>query len=97
MSESLSPASRLIPAATVRARLFDGELVLLDLRTGEYYALKDAGVVAWQGVSAGLSLGAVSDEIAKHYDVDVTTAVRDVMALGREWIARGLVQLEGQG
>lgn len=86
------PSTRLAPGKHIHVREFDGELVVLDLKKGEYYALRDVGVFAWQRMSAGKTLEEVAVEVAGSYDVSVAVAMNDLLALGNEWLGRGLVE-----
>ncbi len=88
----LSPTTRLAPKEHVHVREFDGELVVLDLKKGEYYALREVGVLAWQRMAAGKTFEEVAVEVAGSYDVAVAVALNDLLALGNEWVGRGLVE-----
>lgn len=90
MSALLS-STRLTPAPHVHAREFDDELVVLDAKRGEYFALKGTGAVAWQRMADGGTMSDVADEIAKIYDVSVAVALNDLLRLGAEWERLGLV------
>ena len=89
----LQASSVLAPSTDVRVREFDGELVLLDLRRGVYFALRGAGVLAWRKMEEGCPLDRVADEIAAHYNVAASDALRDLFDLGKEWLASGLDQM----
>ena len=88
----LAPSTRLVPGKHVHVREFDGELVVLDLKKGEYYALRDVGALAWQRIEEGRSLQEIAEEVAASYDVGVALALNDLLVLGNEWIGHGLVE-----
>jgi hypothetical protein len=75
----------------VHARLFDEELVILDLAKGEYFALDRVGERLWAGLQAGRTVEQIGEEIAAEYDVTLERAVADLVALGDELVAKGLM------
>lgn len=81
-------------APSIHTRTFDGELVLLDLEGGDYFALDEIGAKFWAGVQAGKSLDALADEVAAEYDVSRAQAATDLAALRDELLARGLLVSE---
>ena len=85
-----SATKRLRPAPSVHTRLFDGELVILDLERGEYLALDAIGSALWAGLEQGQTIAQVAEAIADEYDVSLETATADLHELAREFVARGL-------
>jgi hypothetical protein len=91
-------ASRCLrPAQSVHARLFDGELVILDLARGEYFALDPIGSRLWNGLEGGLTVEDVAKEIVVEYRVTVEQATADLRALADDLVARGLLVVESEG
>jgi sulfur transfer complex TusBCD TusB component (DsrH family) len=78
-------------ADAVHARLFDNELVILDLAKGEYFALDDLGARLWSGLEAGRTVEQLAQEIVDEYDVTLDRALTDLVALGDDLVARGLL------
>lgn len=93
----LLPTSRLTQAKHVHVRQFDGDLVVLDLKNGEYFALRDVGAVAWTRMADGKCLRDVAEEVATTHAVTVDVVLHDLLELGNEWLARGLVELGSDG
>ena len=87
---SSQPAPRFRPADAVYARMFDGELVVLDAKGGEYFALDEIGAELWNGLESGKTLEEISDIIVQRYDVTRERALADLTALCNELVARGL-------
>jgi hypothetical protein len=85
-----SSRKRLSPSPSVHSRLFDGELVILDLARGEYLALDPIGAALWQGLEAGRSVEQVARDIVAEYDVDFEQALADLEALATDLVGRGL-------
>jgi hypothetical protein len=78
-------------ADAVHARMFDEELVILDLAKGEYFALDPVGAHLWSGLEAGRTLEQIAGEIAAEYDVTLDRALAELVALGDELVAQGLM------
>ena len=76
---------------SVHTRMFDGELVVLDLEGGDYFALDEIGAKVWAGLGAGKSLDAIAEEIAAEYDVTAAQAAIDVAALRDDLLERRLL------
>jgi Coenzyme PQQ synthesis protein D (PqqD) len=81
----------------VHSRLFDREVVILDLAGGQYYALEDVGARLWSGIEAGLTLEQIAHDVVTEYDVTEERALADLAALVDEFVARGLVVRDESG
>ncbi len=79
------------PADDVHVREFDGELVLLDLRGGDYFGLDAVGKALWVGLAEGLSVHEVASRLVEDYDVGIDVLERDLEALRDKMLARGLI------
>jgi hypothetical protein len=63
-------------------REIDGEIVLLNVVTGLYYGLDEAGAAIWrQVVEAPTTLQAVCEGLFSQFDGDPATIEQDVVAL----------------
>nr|UXE44901.1 hypothetical protein Hi04_10k_c3883_00010 [uncultured bacterium] len=78
-------------ADSVHAREFDGELVILDMERGEYFALDEIGARYWAAIESDSSEEALLDEIVSEYDVTREQASADLRALRDELLERRLV------
>ena len=78
-------------ADAVHARLFDDELVILNLAKGEYFALDALGARLWAGLQAGRSVEEIAADVVAEYDVASDRALADLVALGEELVAQGLM------
>ena len=78
-------------ADAVHARQFDEELVILDLAQGMYFALDQIGSRLWSGLVAGRPVAQIAAEVVSEYDVTYAQALADLVALGDELVARGLM------
>jgi Coenzyme PQQ synthesis protein D (PqqD) len=79
------------PAPSVHARLFDGELVILDLAGGEYFALDAIGSRLWRALESGQSIDDVAKAVVAEYDVTLAEASADLEALAEDLTSRGLL------
>jgi hypothetical protein len=64
----------------VAAKVLDGELIVINLDTGYYYASTGTGVAIWQQIEAGASLRQVIVTLVSQYDVTAERAERDARA-----------------
>ncbi len=89
--------SRVIPYVSVRVpghvhwRRFDAELVLVDLKGGEYYGLSEVAAEAFEQLAGGKARRDVTEALAALYDVDRARLEEDVDALIETLIDRGLL------
>ena len=76
----------------VLAQRVGGELLLLHLDDGTYYALDPVGAEVWERLSAGIPRESVVDALTRAYEVDRQRLARDVERLAAELIERGLIE-----
>ena len=82
---------RVRSADAVYSRLYDKELVILDLAKGEYFALGDIGARLWSGLQAGRTIEQVAQDVVEDFDVASDRALADLFALAEDLVARGLL------
>jgi hypothetical protein len=78
-------------ADAVHARLFDEELIILDLAKGEYFALDRVGARLWSGLDSGRMLEEIARELVEEYNVTLDRALVDLTTLGDHLVAQGLM------
>jgi hypothetical protein len=78
----------------VHARVFDGDLVILDLANGAYFSLDPVGARMWEGLTAGRPPQAIAEKIAEEYDVSAARALEDLSALVEQLVSRRLLVLD---
>ncbi len=69
----------------------EGESVLLDIDSGEYFSLNSVGGRVWELADGTHSVGAIIDTICAEYDVDPEIASRDTGELIDNLAGVGLV------
>lgn len=82
------------PSSEVLVHNLDGEAVLLDLASENYFGLNPVGTRIWELLDAGLRLQNVFDVLAQEYDVDPKQLQTDLLALVDELAQAGLVHLD---
>ena len=78
-------------AKDVHARRFDGELVILDLKRGDYWALDAVGARLWEALDQGRTPRQVAAEVSPIFDVSEEQLLRDLEALTEELARRHLI------
>jgi len=91
MGVSLAQSASIRP--DVIFRLLDGEAVLLNLSTGNYFGLDPVGTRAWELIVEHHSLERVHSLLLDEYDVDANRLEQDLLTLVKEFRAKGLVQV----
>jgi len=72
----------------------EGEVILIDLKTGTYYSLRGVGAAIWQGVVAGADSEQIADEVLRRYDASNEQAADAVKSLIGELERESLVRTD---
>jgi hypothetical protein len=91
MPETAGPEGRVVVAAHVHVREFDGELILLHLEHGDYFALNSVGARMWRELENGSSPVEVAGLLAGEYEATEEQLTKDCVALVDSLLARHLV------
>ncbi|HKY23488.1 MAG TPA: PqqD family protein [Vicinamibacterales bacterium] len=75
-------------------RQLDEEAVLLDLKSGKYFGLNEAGARIWQLVAEARPLGDILDTLEDEYSSERSILERDLLDLAGELCMRGLVEVK---
>jgi hypothetical protein len=78
----------------VVSEVADGEVVLLDLKRGIYYALDPVGSRFWGLLQGGVDLEAARQSLLAEYDVTPEQLARDLDHLLEDLSGRGLIELQ---
>lgn len=89
---SLSSTARISDDTVFRE--LEGEAVVLNLARGTYYGLDEVGTRIWQLIQRFGRLDAVRDALIEEYEVEPSTAERDLLDLVAHLATQGLVELE---
>lgn len=95
MAEDARLADRPLRAEHVVARTMEGEAVLLDLNSEEYYSLNEVGSRVWELADGQHSVGDMVDAIVTEYEAERAQVREDVLDLLDELSREGLVSWGG--
>ena len=73
------------------------ELVLLNLKSQQYYGLDVMGARIWHLLLEYRNVGTVTDRVCEEYDVERSRALCDVQAIVKDLIAAGLLKTHSTG
>jgi ornithine carbamoyltransferase len=80
-------------ADTVFAQEVDGEMVLLDMESENYFGLDEVGTAIWQAMQEHGSLQEVFDDLLKQYDVEAEVLEHDLSDFVGKLVESGLVEV----
>lgn len=69
-------------------------LALLDMETGTYFSLNQAGVFIWKRISDKYSVNAIVDALCEEYDVSREVAQHDCGRLIDDLVSQGILTLD---
>jgi hypothetical protein len=78
-------------APNVIAETIEGETILVDLRTGNYYSIQGSGSQIWGGLAHGATLMQVTEAIAQAFSVGDDDARQAVASLSEQLEREGLI------
>jgi len=73
------------------SRELDGEIVILDVPSGRYFALNDVGALIWDRLEHDTDHQSLIDAVTKEFDIDRSTAAGDIDALLDQLAEAGLI------
>jgi PqqD family protein of HPr-rel-A system len=74
-----------------------GEAVILDIRSGQYFALSPVGAQIWKLLESPCTLASLCAKLAEEYDVEPARCEADVSALLGQLAGHGLIAFEECG
>jgi hypothetical protein len=89
----VGPDARFAPASHVHCRRFDDELVVLDLESGDYFALNETAARMWERFSGGSSPREVAAELASESGDSLERITSDCLAFAARLLDEGWVTL----
>ena len=90
---SIPDSAAVVVAPGVLSSAFDEGFVILNPDTGIYYELDQVGARIWESLKRPVSVGSIAERITADYDVDRARCERDIRALLRHLLAKGLVRV----
>lgn len=90
---------QLLPTSTIAASEHQistkahNSTVLLNVASGIYYTLNEAGSLVWDQVQMPVTVEAVCDAVQKKYRIDADRCERDVLSLIKDLDRVGLISI----
>ena len=82
--------ARLVKArGTFSAAEIDGDLVMIDIESGRFFALKGTAAQVWNALDRTDDLDAICSELEAEFAVDPRECRKDVETFARELVAAG--------
>ena len=97
MSKELSLASTIRINDDILFNDLQGEIVILNPKTGIYFGLDQVGTRAWQLIQEYGCLGPVKDAMLEEYDVSAERLWKDLEDLVTRLSDKGLVEVIDEG
>jgi ornithine carbamoyltransferase len=85
---------KIIFSDTVFAQEVDGEMVLLDMESENYFGLDEVGTAIWQAMQEKETLQEVLDTLLEQYDVEAEVLERDLSDFVDKLLESGLVEVK---
>ncbi len=90
---SISFTQRVSIPDNVLFRELEGESVILDLDSEQYFGLDEVGTRMWQLITEADSIGATIDELVAEYDVEAEVLREDLSELIDTLVDKGLLSI----
>ena len=81
-------------ADTVFAQEVDGEMVLLDMNSENYFGLDEVGTAIWQAMQENGDLQIVYKTLLEQYEVEAEVLEKDLLDFVEKLVESGLVEVE---
>ena len=78
---------------TVFAQQVDGEMVLLDMKSENYFGLDSVGTDIWQAIEKKKRLKEVLEILKEQYEADEDVLRRDLIAFVKQLQEQGLIEV----
>ena len=76
-------------------RIVEGEAVMLDLETGEYYGLNEVGTHIWGMLAEGCPLPRICERLAETFETDGVELEADISSFIADLERKGLIHRNG--
>lgn len=96
-SSSMTPDTRVKPAAAQVSSKVGDETVILNVETGRYHGLRGTGVRVWELLGGGTTIAEIERALLEEYDVEAETCRADLLELVRDLRSAGLVEIDPDG
>jgi len=86
-------AQKIVFSESVFAQEVDGEMVLLDMNSENYFGLDEVGTTIWQAMQEKEILQEVYDTMLDQYDVEPEILERDLIDFVQKLSENGLIEI----
>ncbi len=83
-------------AETVFAQEVDGEMVLLDMESENYFGLDEVGTAIWQAMQEKETLREVFEVLLEQYEVEADMLEHDLSDFVAKLVESGLLKVEAR-
>ncbi|MBE9205427.1 PqqD family protein [Nostoc sp. LEGE 06077] len=73
-----------------------GEVVILDIKSGAYYGLNQVGASIWNFIQSPKTVQEIQDAILAEYEVAAEVCKGDISALLEDLAAKGLIEIKNE-
>jgi len=90
----LNSDTKITPHVDVVSRLVEGEVVLLNVMSGQYYSLDAVGSTVWTLIPTdGVTFGALQDAVLREFEATPEQVSQDLEALVHRLLSTDLVTI----
>lgn len=75
-------------------RLVEGEMIILNVETGDYFTLEGTGALIWEGIAQGKTEAQIVSHLISTYAVNETVARADVSDFIKQLIKSNLISIK---
>lgn len=86
-----------INAPPAIAEIVEGEAIIVNLATGNYYSLLDAGAEIWRGIENEFTVGEIVSTLVSRYRATPEEIEKATLELVRQLVEEGLVSRSTEG
>lgn len=76
----------------VVSELIDSEVVIMNLKSGNYYSARKTGALLWEWLRSGLTVAAMGSRLAEIYGADESAYAADLAAFVDCLLSEGLIK-----
>jgi hypothetical protein len=73
-----------------------GEAAILNLKSGIYYGLNEAGARIWKLIQEPRTVNEIKDTLLQEFDVEPDQCETDLFALLEELLSKGLIEVKDE-
>jgi hypothetical protein len=92
-TRNLTPRSLVTRHPDLIAAEADGEVLMLDVESGNYFGLNEVASFVWLQLETPLTVAELCDRVQSEFEVDETRCLADLIAHLTAMVAEGLVQV----